>query len=285
MMSDAFARDEHWRVEGLRVRHKPSLGAYRTTGGFPPTGNGAMGAVRHAWPPDSEEPFARWRAQFLSRRSERGSATPLCVESQMGGSLRASAMGEPDWGVDEAAQSFGPGGWSWEPVYSDRPEDVPEVAAARAVGFFPADEAPLWCFIPAIWPVNERAWVRDCRVRHLSRSYSDGRSERLPWTAAEYGEIEDETNRSLAEWGAFRRAQPAGSGCCVPQRGTGRRKRCWMASGPAGAMDRTPRPRSSSRTSKAGCAASSDVVVSTRRAADGCDPVAGGRTLLCRWLR
>ncbi|HRA07860.1 MAG TPA: DUF5956 family protein [Propionicimonas sp.] len=110
-------------------------------------------------------------------------------------------MGEPDWGVEEAARSFGPAGWSWEPVYSDRPEDVPEVIAAREVGYFPADEAPLWCFIPAIWPVSERAWVRDCRVRHLSRSYSDGRLERLPWTAAEYAEIEDDTNRSLADLG------------------------------------------------------------------------------------
>ena len=110
-------------------------------------------------------------------------------------------MGERDWGVDEAARSFGPASWAWEPVYSDRPEDVPEVAAARAVRFFPADEAPLWCFIPAIWPAGDRAWVRDCRVRHLSRLFGDGRSERLPWTAAEYAEIEDDTNRSLSDLG------------------------------------------------------------------------------------
>jgi hypothetical protein len=118
-----------------------------------------------------------------------------------GGSVRAFAMGQPDWGVDEAARSFGSASSSWDPVYSDQPEDVPEVAAARAARFFPADEAPLWCFIPAIWPVSERAWVRDCRVRHLNRSYADGRSERLPWTAAEYAEIEVDTNRSLADLG------------------------------------------------------------------------------------
>lgn len=110
-------------------------------------------------------------------------------------------MGEPDWGVDEAARSFGPASWSWEPVYSDRPEDVPEVAAAGALGFYPADEAPLWCFIPAIWPKHQRAWVRDCRVRQLTRSYSDGHSERLPWTAAEYAEIEDDTNGALSDLG------------------------------------------------------------------------------------
>ncbi len=110
-------------------------------------------------------------------------------------------MAVPDWGVDEPARSFGPGGWSWEPVYSDQADDVPEVVAARALGFFPADEAPLWCFIPAIWPAQERAWVRDCRVRHLTRSYSDGRSERLPWTAAEYADIENDTDTLLTELG------------------------------------------------------------------------------------
>ena len=115
--------------------------------------------------------------------------------------MRAFAMGQTDWGVDEAARSFGSASSSWDPVYSDQPEDVPEVAAARAARFFPADEAPLWCFIPAIWPVSERAWVRDCRVRHLNRSYADGRAERLPWTAAEYAEIEVDTNRSLADLG------------------------------------------------------------------------------------
>lgn len=110
-------------------------------------------------------------------------------------------MVEPDWGVDEAARSFGPALWSWEPVHSDRPEDLPEVAAALALGLHPADEAPLWCFVPAIWPKGERAWVRDCRVRHLTRGYSDGRWERLPWTAAEYAETEDDTNRALADLG------------------------------------------------------------------------------------
>ncbi len=93
------------------------------------------------------------------------------------------------------------GGWHCDPVYSDRADDVPEVVAARAQGYHPADESPLWCFLPAIWPAESRAWVRDCRVRHLTRHIGDGPSERLPWTAAEYGEIEDDTNALLAELG------------------------------------------------------------------------------------
>jgi Family of unknown function (DUF5956) len=110
-------------------------------------------------------------------------------------------MAEADWGVEEPARSFGAGGRPWEPVHSDRLDDVPEVVAARALGFQPADEAPLWCFVPAIWPRRQRAWVRDCRVRHLTRRHSDGRTERLPWTAAEYADLEDDTNALLRELG------------------------------------------------------------------------------------
>lgn len=127
-------------------------------------------------------------------------------------------MVESDWGLNEPARFFVPAVESSERVYSDRPEDLPEVSAAHAEGFYPAHEAPLWCFIPAIWPKSERAWVRDCRVRHLTRGYSDGRSERLPWSAAEYAEIEDETNRTLAALG-------------LPPRPAGR---IWLLRPPAG---------------------------------------------------
>lgn len=110
-------------------------------------------------------------------------------------------MSEPNWGLDELPRSFDHDRWFSDPVYSDEPDDVPEVVAARALGFHPADESPLWCFVPAVWPVQERAWVRDCRVRSLSRAFSDGRSERLPWTASEYGEIENDTNALLKDLG------------------------------------------------------------------------------------
>lgn len=110
-------------------------------------------------------------------------------------------MTAPDWGMDEPPRVFDWDRGFLDTVYSDEPNDVPQVRAARAVGYYPADEDPLWCFLPAVWPAHERAWVRDCRVRHLSRSYSDGRSERLPWTAAEYGEVENDMNALLNELG------------------------------------------------------------------------------------
>lgn len=117
-------------------------------------------------------------------------------------------MVEPDWGVHKQPTSFGPPAVGWEPIYSDRPEDVPEVKAARARGYFPAHEAPLWCFIPAIWPAEARAWVRDQRVRHLTMQCEGGPLERLPWTTADYADIENDTNALLAELGLP--ARPAG---------------------------------------------------------------------------
>lgn len=110
-------------------------------------------------------------------------------------------MVEWEWGEDEQPSSFGLSSSCGEPVYSDQPDDVPEVRAARARNYFPAHEAPLWCFIPAIWPSEARAWVHDRRVRHSTRLCDGGPLERLPWTAADYADIENDTNALLAELG------------------------------------------------------------------------------------
>ena len=112
-----------------------------------------------------------------------------------------AVMTEADWGVDEQPTTFDPACADWEPVYSDRADDVPEVQAARARGYLPAHEAPLWCFIPAIWPSDARAWVSDYRVRHLERYCEGGQSERLPWTTADYLRHEQDANVLLAELG------------------------------------------------------------------------------------
>jgi hypothetical protein len=117
-------------------------------------------------------------------------------------------MVEANWGVHDEPSSFGRRAFDWEPVYSDRPEDVLEVKAARSHGYFPAHEAPMWCFIPAIWPSGARAWVRDSRVRHLTRQCDGGPLERLPWTTADYADNENDTNTFLAELGLP--ARPAG---------------------------------------------------------------------------
>jgi hypothetical protein len=129
-----------------------------------------------------------------------------------------AVVAEVDWGFDEHPNDFGVRGLDWDPVDSDHVDDVEAVAAARKQGWFPLDEAPLWCFIPAVWPGHARAWIRDRRVRHSSR-HCDGRpSERLPWAAADYFEIEDDYNRVLDEYG-------------VPPRPGGR---IWVLRPPAG---------------------------------------------------
>lgn len=110
-------------------------------------------------------------------------------------------MVDGDWGLDEDPAWFGVRGLDWVAVDSDKPDDVAEVAAARRSGYFPAHEAPMWCFLPALWPREARAWVRDRRVRHGTRSSGAGPVERVPWTAADYADDEAGTNRFLTELG------------------------------------------------------------------------------------
>jgi hypothetical protein len=98
-----------------------------------------------------------------------------------------------DWGLRVSPEDFG--GWAaldGEFIESNNEDDLPEIVAACEAGWFTLTEAPLWCFIPAIWPDHARAWVRDRRVRH---------SGRVPWTAAAYFDIEDEYNQMLGQYG------------------------------------------------------------------------------------
>ena len=117
-------------------------------------------------------------------------------------------MVEYDWGLDEEPTLFDGAVLCREPVDSDGPNDFPEIQGARALGYFPAHEAPLWCFIPAIWPPEARAWIPDQRVRHMARTRGGGPLERLPWSTADYAQHEEDTNALLAELGLPRR--PAG---------------------------------------------------------------------------
>ncbi|WP_180934733.1 DUF5956 family protein [Nocardioides ungokensis] len=127
-------------------------------------------------------------------------------------------MVDVDWGFDEEPDDFGVRGLQWVPVDSDHADDLEEVAAARRQGWFPLGEAPLWCFVPAVWPRAARAWIRDRRVRHASRQRTGKPVERLPWTAADYSETENDYNRFL-------------DGLLVPPRPGGR---IWVLRPPAG---------------------------------------------------
>lgn len=110
-------------------------------------------------------------------------------------------MVEVNWGERDDPGYSGGRGIDRRPVLSDLPEAIPGVAAARRHGYFPAPEAPLWCFVPAIWPVAWRAWTRDTRIRHQTIQCGDGAAERLPWSTADHADHEQDTNALLSELG------------------------------------------------------------------------------------
>jgi hypothetical protein len=124
-----------------------------------------------------------------------------------------------DWGLESDEAVF-PDAMDrrWESVDSDDPAMVAAAKAARKHGYEPAHEAPLWCFVPAMWPAPARCWVRDTRVRHSTVSGERGPSGRVPWCTALYAEIESDINRLLAE-------------CGIPPRPAGR---LWLLRPPPG---------------------------------------------------
>jgi hypothetical protein len=108
-----------------------------------------------------------------------------------------------DWGRDLAQARFLSGTERLHDhgVDSDDPMMLPEVRAARRHGYEPAPEAPLWCFLPAVWPDDARAWVRDTRIRHATVSCSGEASRRVCWSTADYAEVEADIVALLAECG------------------------------------------------------------------------------------
>lgn len=111
-----------------------------------------------------------------------------------------------DWGMDLAESDFdAPHEWS---VDSDLASDLPAVRAAAGLGYEPAHEAPLYCFLPAVWPNESRAWVRDIRIRHAQTSADGSPTGRVPWSTWDYFETEADTNGFLRDCGFP--ARPAG---------------------------------------------------------------------------
>lgn len=106
------------------------------------------------------------------------------------------------------------------PVLSDDARALPLAVAARKAGFEVAPDAPFWLFLPAVWPVESRAWIRDNRVRHL-RTMVEGRVVGLPWGTADYLEMEADEQSSLRSVG-------------IPPRPPGR---VWLLRPPPGRAD------------------------------------------------
>ncbi|HVQ17662.1 MAG TPA: DUF5956 family protein, partial [Actinomycetes bacterium] len=124
-----------------------------------------------------------------------------------------------DWGADTAPANF-PGSdvGRFAPTESDDPWELPAVRVAREHGYEVAPEAPMWTFLPAVWPKDARTWIPDTRVRYMRVSCNGEPTRVLPWSTADYFEIEAEANGTLAD-------------CGIPTRPAGR---LWLLRPPPG---------------------------------------------------
>jgi len=95
--------------------------------------------------------------------------------------------------------------WPVEPL---PPERLPEVVAAQRDGWFLAPDAPLWAFLPAVWPTAHRRWIEDRSARYTTISCSGSDPVTLPWSAWDFFEVEREINDMLVDSGVPPR--PAG---------------------------------------------------------------------------
>jgi Family of unknown function (DUF5956) len=86
------------------------------------------------------------------------------------------------------------------PVMTDDAHTLSLAVAAREDGFVVAPDAPLWLFLPAVWPVESRAWIRDNRVRRL-RTMTEGVWADIPWSTADYFEVEADEQRIIGLYG------------------------------------------------------------------------------------
>lgn len=83
-----------------------------------------------------------------------------------------------DWNNDP------PSGLSSEEPSTLAADALPEVLELRERGWVPAPEAPLFAFLPAVWPAEHRTWVQD-RSTHFSVEFVDQEPGRLVRASAE----------------------------------------------------------------------------------------------------
>ena len=94
------------------------------------------------------------------------------------------------WG--EEAKAIGD-----HPIESDDANDLPLARLGKEHGFEVAPDPQMLLFLPVVWPIAARAWIRDNRVRHL-RTSLDGELVDLPWAAADYYEAAKDEQDFLA---------------------------------------------------------------------------------------
>lgn len=98
------------------------------------------------------------------------------------------ATGDRDWNDDPPSTLSQPG-----PRLSLGPAELPEVRALLDAGWQLAPDAPVWAFLPAVWPPEHRTWVFDRSTRTCIETIetASGRTSRVvPWTKADYAEVD-----------------------------------------------------------------------------------------------
>lgn len=101
-------------------------------------------------------------------------------------------MPSADWGLDQPPHEMAPSDGRQSPAIA---EDLPEVRQLLGQGWHLLPEAPMWVFLPAVWPMHSRAWVPDRSTRYFEEWVNGRSTGRRPWTE----EIRDAVERDLNE--------------------------------------------------------------------------------------
>ncbi|MEU3407524.1 DUF5956 family protein [Streptomyces sp. NPDC006670] len=86
------------------------------------------------------------------------------------------------------------------------PGRLPEVRELEVLGWFLAPEAPMWVFLPFVWPAVARTWIPDRSTRWQVDTTLDGAGrvvdvECHPVTEAEQETLEKDASADLARCG------------------------------------------------------------------------------------
>ena len=96
-----------------------------------------------------------------------------------------------DWGLDSEPMRSG---WPSKAMLA---HELPEVLEARDEGWFLTSDAPMWAFLPAVWPAAHRRWIPDRSIRWARMSCAGGPTTDMPWSAWDYVEHERDINDLL----------------------------------------------------------------------------------------
>jgi hypothetical protein len=105
-----------------------------------------------------------------------------------------------DWGLDQAPHPVSAGR---DERVDQEPDRLPEVRLLVGEGWRLAPDAPVFAFLPAVWPARLRTWVPDRAARYEERSVMDpggGRVRRtftVAWSDDTREDIDDDVDWSL----------------------------------------------------------------------------------------